>query len=825
MIVICRSVIENVLHIACSSHKLILTTFVGHPEAAPKHRNFNFMRYLLFFLALCGPLMTLAQSQSLKVADKQFSLHAYQSALDGYRQFQKSHPDDQEVILRIARCAYLLNQPAEAADWYLKAGPLTRKNPQDLTWFARSQMMNGNYPAAIELWTDLETVDPVVAQQGIRSCEFALSLRDHKTATVVKRELINSSLTEFGVWWFGGQLFFNAFNPDMKTLPAGWVQGDQFHYLMSSSPDGNGFLYPPRPVRKEVRPTPNDGPVTFSPDGRLVIFMRQNSSGNARFTPEAGFQSNLFMADVNTNGLWENIRPFPYNGISFSTAWPSLAANGKDLYFSSDREGGLGGFDIYLCHLTADGWSEPENLGEPVNTPGNEITPFLDDQSLVFASDWHVGFGGFDLFKAIRFGSRFNRIINMGSGINSSSDDLGLVMTNDPVKGYLVSNRSGHGDMDIYQWRHQLIERHLQVLHAVTGQPLEGVNLDLTPCGGAVHFSDASGMISIQMTEIPSCDITIQKSGFSPLRQNALDLLTGDDVMVLSLVPDEWNFNVTVQDADTKAPLPNTLLRVTEQRSGVFQDIHTDDQGRLRLPLRPDVLYFVNITREGYFNESRTLRLEHGPENPFAEPVRLKPVLDKENVQASGDTDKGQNAPKGTGEPAFSVQVASLSIGTKADVRPFERLAQFGTVYQKQDTERVRIRLGLFASREAAQQVARQLSDIGYPDAFVVEESVESLLDKVMLSMARDKRDQPFPEGEYLVRLAAYQNPQWFDPGNLGTYGAITEEKNGPWTIKFIRGISSISTAREALKAARDAGFAESYILFERNGNRNRIDP
>lgn len=784
------------------------------------------MRYLLFCLVLCGPLTIGAQGQPLKVADKQFALHAYQSALSAYLQFQQDHPEDPEVMLRMARCYYLLDQPADAVEWYQKAGQLPMAGARDVAWFARSQMMIGAYPAAIELWSDLESTDPIVAQQGIRSCEYALAMSERKAVAFVKKELINSSLTEFGLWWFGDQLFFNVFNPDIKTLPAGWVQGDQFHYLMSSSRDGNGFLYPPRPVRKEVRPTPNDGPVSFSPDGRLVIFMRQNSTGNARPTPEAGFQSNLFMADVNANGFWENIRPFPHNGVSFSSAWPCLSSNGKDLYFASDRDGGLGGFDLYVCHRTGDSWSEPENLGDPVNTPGNEITPFLHNQSLVFASDWHVGFGGFDLFKAIRFGSRFNRIINMGLGINSSADDLGLIMSNDPVKGYFVSNRTGRGDLDIYQFEQQLIERHLQVVHAVSGQPIDGVSLDLSHCGQGVSYSDAKGLVSLQMTEIPACDITVQKAGFTPLQQSALELLTGEDVLLLALVPDEWNFDVTIQDADTEAPLPNAILRLTEQSSGVFRDIISDDQGRLRLPLQPKTLYFINISREGYINESRTVRLDNGPESPFAEPVRLKSIKQKMEGQADDIVQKETAAAPGTmGEPAFSVQVASLKTGTEADVRQFERLAQFGTVYQKQDEERVRIRVGLFTTREEAQQAARNISGVGYPDAFVVEESVESLLDKVMLSMARDKGDQPFPNGEYLIRLAAYQNPKWFDPGNLGSFGTISEEKNGPWIVKFIRGISSITTAKEALKAARDAGFAESHILFERNGNRNRIDP
>ncbi len=783
-------------------------------------------RFILLLSTLALTVSLQAQKGPLKVADKQFDLHAYPSAIEGYSSYLESHPDDVAVKRRLARSYFLINQPQKTVE--LLDEVLTNETlpDEDNVLFAKALMMTGDYRRAEDIWTDLVETEGVRAQQGLQSCQFAMASGANRKAAVVKSELINSTLSEIGPCWSNGYVYFNAFNPTLTTYPDGWVMGDQYHYLMSSTADGNGFLYPPKAVKKEARPSPNEGPITISPDGKQVIFMRASLSGNTRLTAETGFQSSLFMADINEKGFWENIRPFPHNGASFSTAWPRFTPDGRELYFSSDRTDGLGGFDIYKCTLGPEGWESPQNLGAPVNSPGNEITPYYTREMLYFASDWHIGYGGYDLFKAVRVNNRFNSVIHLGREINSSGDDLGLILSADPTQGYIVSNRKGNGDLDLYQFRFQLIERHIQIKDAVTDQPIQDATLDLRPCGGTVLRSDEQGMITLQMTEIPSCLISVQHPGYAVRQQDARDLLTGSEVFEIGLVPDHWNFSTQILDFETDQPLQNVLLRLTEQRSGQFRDIYSDDAGKLRIPMYPGKLYFLNFSLSGYHHESRTIQLNSGDGTPFAEPIRMKSILASIDPTQAMDEETLKATPEGlpAGQGAFAVQVASLTDAAQADIRGFERLAQFGTVYQKISDERIRIRVGVFSSREDARAAANEMINLGYPGSFVVEESVESLMDKVMLSMAVDRSKDPFKDGEYLIRLAAYKNPKWFDPGKLGTYGTITEEVSKEWTVKFIRGIATITTAREALREAKSAGFAEAYILFERDGQRLKVD-
>lgn len=819
--------ILNSFHMRRECDKWFISTFAPHPKTASKPDRMNVLRFCFVFWVVALPNLIPAQEAALKVPDKQFDLHAYQAAMEGYKAYLADHPDDLLASLGLARSYFMINQPKEAVGIFLNRPTQQSLSPSDQVLFAQALMMVGNYPMAEELWSDLASSFPVVAGQGMLSCQFARnSVSDQKTAKV-KAELINSAHSEIGPCLLKDQLYLNVFNPTLATYPDGWVQGDQYHYVMSTTVDGNGFLYPPRPVKLESRPTPNMGPVTFSPDGRTAVFMRANIAGNARFTPEAGFQSSLFIADVNEKGTWENIRPFPFNNSSFSTAWPRFSASGQELYFASDNPEGLGGFDIYVCEMGTDGWKEPRNMGSPLNSPGNEITPFPDHEMMYFSSDWHTGLGGFDLFKAIRTNGHYTNISHLGQDINSSGDDLGLIIGPDPAQGYFVSNRKGRGDLDIYQFHFQLIERHLVIQDAVTGNPIAGATIDLQPCGGDLYRSDDQGLITLKMTEIPSCKLVVQHQGHSSAEWKTHDLLSGDEVISIHLTPDRWKFTLTVIDSESARPLQHVQLRLAEQRSGLYNDLYTNEKGQLNVPMGPDRIYFLNFSLPGYQHEARTIQLSLTSGNPFEEPVQLKAIqanLDAEEMADKQEKDALSGKDNSTGQATFSVQVASLTNEKEADVSEYERLAQYGTVYQKIDEDRIRIRVGVFSSREQAQAAAAEITGIGFPGSFVVEESVESLMDRVMLSMARDKSGDPGQDGEYLIRLAAYKNARWFDPGALGTFGTITRETTNEWTIMYVSGIKSISVAREALSAARGAGFHDARILFDRHGQRLNVD-
>lgn len=144
-------------------------------------------------------------------------------------------------------------------------------------------------------------------------------------------------------------------------------------------------------------------------------------------------------------------------GINTAANWesqPSVTSDGKTLYFISDRSGGLGGYDIYYSRRNEDGsWGKAENLGEPINTPGNEKSPFIhtDSQTLYFSSEGHPGLGGYDIFYARKENGKWKKPKNIGYPINSKEDDVGFFVSTDGRYGYFASNKfEGKGGWDLY---------------------------------------------------------------------------------------------------------------------------------------------------------------------------------------------------------------------------------------------------------------------------------------------------------------------------------------------------------------------------------------
>lgn len=191
-----------------------------------------------------------------------------------------------------------------------------------------------------------------------------------------------------------------------------------------------------------------EGPASVSADGKYIAFTKTNAE-----TDPTDPKYQLYFATKQIDGKWGNIESFRINDPSYSIAYPSLSADGKTLYFSSDMPGGYGGMDLYKSQKVASGeWSAPTNLGKGINTQGDEVYPFIDaNNNLYFSSNGLGGLGGFDIFKATQTEGIFGSLINMDTPTNSDKDDFGYIIAKDGKSGYFTSNRAnGKGGYDIY---------------------------------------------------------------------------------------------------------------------------------------------------------------------------------------------------------------------------------------------------------------------------------------------------------------------------------------------------------------------------------------
>lgn len=189
----------------------------------------------------------------------------------------------------------------------------------------------------------------------------------------------------------------------------------------------------------------NEGSIAVMPGGNSIIFAKGNNGKATGYS-----DVHLFFSRYR-NGKWSEPVPLSINDVDSWDSTPALSPDGKTLYFSSDRAGGFGGNDLYSAKINRRGrWVDIKNLGSEINTPGNEMFPFVStDGSLYFSSNGHHGLGHLDIFRAVRQGGHVS-IENLGKPMNSHQDDFGYFEFN-LTKGFITSNRKGGaGDDDIY---------------------------------------------------------------------------------------------------------------------------------------------------------------------------------------------------------------------------------------------------------------------------------------------------------------------------------------------------------------------------------------
>lgn len=191
------------------------------------------------------------------------------------------------------------------------------------------------------------------------------------------------------------------------------------------------------------------GGLCYSKDGRTVYFTRNES--DEKFIKKKHYtKNNIGQSGINTLGIykaavdhqkWSNIEHLNFNDINHSCMHPSITEDGSKLFFSSNREGGFGGYDIYYVTWAGSNWSEPINCGEKVNTVLDEMFPYIiNDSVLYFSSNGHLGFGAADIYYSLKSENKWNTPINIGKPINTSMDDFAFIFGENNQTGFWGSN-------------------------------------------------------------------------------------------------------------------------------------------------------------------------------------------------------------------------------------------------------------------------------------------------------------------------------------------------------------------------------------------------
>lgn len=385
-----------------------------------------------------------AQNSKTKAADKLFDRYEYVEAAEAYLKIVDENDDDIYIENQLADCYYNIFNTAEAVKWYAKIAD--KKNDAE-TYYKYAQMLKaqGDYKASDEQMNKFSALAP----KDHRAIEFKNNpdyLNDLKSQSKlfdIKPSDLSSDKSDFGgVLSNQNEIYFtSARNGSRKSY--GWNE-EPYLDIYKAIYNEDGTVSEATLV-SELNTKWHDGPVAISADGNTLYFGSE-SFNESEFEKDKEkrlkFGRIYLYKATKTEGGWSNKKALPFNSSAYSVRNPSLSKDGKTLYFSSDMPGGMGGEDIWKVSVDGDSYGTPENLGENVNTEGDESFPFItDDNILYFTSNAREGFGGFDIYKIDLVND--THPVNIGAPVNTEKDDFSFSFNKEKKVALFSSNRAG----------------------------------------------------------------------------------------------------------------------------------------------------------------------------------------------------------------------------------------------------------------------------------------------------------------------------------------------------------------------------------------------
>lgn len=418
---------------------------------------------LYTLIIICATVLITASCGAdhfMKKGEKYLALGEYYDAAAEFKTaYNKTSPKDKdkrgERALKLAGCYDRINSTQKAIAAYRNA---IRYNKADINThlaFARILMKNGSYKeAAKEFQMVLDSLpDNELAKSGLISAQTAQEEKNAGSRYIVKKmDVFNSRRADYSPMLFGDeydQLYFTSTRNEAEGDELSGITGTKAGDIFVSQKDDKGKWGKPEAIVSGLNTEFDEGACCFTPDQSQMYLTQCTTDPNyPRYA--------TIVISNRSDAAWSKASPLEITRDTLSSyAHPAVSPDGQWLYFTSDMPGGKGGYDIWRVRITTNGLGGVENLGEPVNTPGNEMFPtFRPNGDLYFSSDGHKGLGGLDIYIAKVDKSTKKFVLeHPGYPLNSQGDDFGMTFEGPHNRGYFSSNRGdGRGWDHIYSF-------------------------------------------------------------------------------------------------------------------------------------------------------------------------------------------------------------------------------------------------------------------------------------------------------------------------------------------------------------------------------------
>ncbi len=387
-------------------------------------------------------------------ANAAYEAGEYYHAIDLFKKAYGKVSDKEkqaEIIYKIGDCYRIVGEPRQATLWYRKALMQDYQNPDLYLRYGQSLMRYGRFEEAaeqFEVYRELVPDDPR-GDWGLESARIAEEWIDNPTGYIIENmRYFNTFQRDWSPSYASADymdVYFTSTREEAAGDDTHGATGESFADIFSSRMDRKGKWSVPVPV-EALNSEFEDGSTNFSSDFSTVYLTRCKVAKSKKIACQ------IYSAKRSA-GEWGEPEAIPITGDSVTAAHPAISPDGQTLYFVSNMPGGIGENDIWMVSKDGGSWGTPKNMGEEINTPGNEVFPYVHpDGILYFSSDGRVGLGGLDIFKASKDELGSWVVENLKSPINSVEDDFGIVFEAEVERGFFSSSRKGRGNDEIYSF-------------------------------------------------------------------------------------------------------------------------------------------------------------------------------------------------------------------------------------------------------------------------------------------------------------------------------------------------------------------------------------
>lgn len=577
----------------------------------------------LFSIISLFALSGIAQTAAINSANKLYFKKLYVQAIPKYESVLKKDSSNSEVLINLGDCYRLTNNNKGQLICYNKLVKTGKAEEIHRLYYGQALMEAGKYDDAKRYMDEFKADGRGEAfSKAITNIQ---SFSKNADAYVLSEFQYNTTFDDFCATIFlGDKIVFTSTRTKSTwiTRRHGWT-GNSYCHMYLTEKDAFGQYDTPAMFVAEYATKFNDGPFSTSKDGNTIFFTR-NGTNKKEQSLDGSQKLKIFQANIIKDDL-QSLMSLKFNSNEYNCAHPSVSADGKTLYFASDMGGGQGGMDIWYCKLDASGaWGNPVNMGEKVNTKGNELFPSITDENvLYFASNGHEGLGGLDVFETKIKEDKAGKVYNMGKPVNSEHDDFAYNVYAEGKKAFLSSNRKTGGmNDDIYNVDVlRKVARGKTVNFIVKNKETQEIlPSTIIKLNTDSFTTNEKGEFQFVLEEDLNYKLLVKREKYFDIEDSLSTKTTPEGDEFTKTIELEKDPNLTllagIYDAKTGAGIEGVKIKIKDLAvSNDFELLKTEKNGEYKKPLKgkrigDKLLYLVTIEKDGYVTKTTNFTYE-----------------------------------------------------------------------------------------------------------------------------------------------------------------------------------------------------------------------